>query len=88
MVQHFLSCNLCLELLPVELASALLKYKVLPCHAAIACVTAVTLSDPHPGNLLATRDGTLVYLDFGMMSEAPEYARFAIMAHVVHLVNR
>eukprot|EP00878_Enallax_costatus_P031030 GHUV01033859.1.p1 GENE.GHUV01033859.1~~GHUV01033859.1.p1 ORF type:complete len:615 (+),score=219.69 GHUV01033859.1:1031-2875(+) len=45
-------------------------------------------ADPHPGNLLATRDGTLVYLDFGMMSEAPEYARFAIMAHVVHLVNR
>lgn len=45
-------------------------------------------ADPHPGNLLATRDGTLVYLDFGMMSEAPEYARYAIMSHVVHLVNR
>lgn len=35
-----------------------------------------------------TGDGALVYLDFGMMSEAPAYARFAIMAHVVHLVNR
>jgi predicted unusual protein kinase regulating ubiquinone biosynthesis (AarF/ABC1/UbiB family) len=45
-------------------------------------------ADPHPGNLLATRDGTLVYLDFGMMSEAPQYARYAIMSHVVHLVNR
>jgi predicted unusual protein kinase regulating ubiquinone biosynthesis (AarF/ABC1/UbiB family) len=45
-------------------------------------------SDPHPGNLLASRDGSLVYLDFGMMSEAPQYARYAIMAHVVHLVNR
>lgn len=44
--------------------------------------------DPHPGNLLATADGTLVYLDFGMMSEAPQYARFAIISHVVHLVNR
>jgi len=33
-------------------------------------------------------DGSLVWLDFGMMSEAPGYARFAIMAHVVHLVNR
>ncbi len=45
-------------------------------------------ADPHPGNLLATRQGYLVYLDFGMMSEAPQYARYAIMAHVVHLVNR
>jgi predicted unusual protein kinase regulating ubiquinone biosynthesis (AarF/ABC1/UbiB family) len=44
--------------------------------------------DPHPGNLLASPDGTLVYLDFGMMSEAPQYARFAIISHVVHLVNR
>jgi aarF domain-containing kinase len=45
-------------------------------------------ADPHPGNLLATKSGDLVYLDFGMMSEAPQQARFAIMAHVVHLVNR
>ncbi|EFJ48862.1 hypothetical protein VOLCADRAFT_117484, partial [Volvox carteri f. nagariensis] len=29
----------------------------------------------HAGNLLATRSGDLVYLDFGMMSEAPQYAR-------------
>ena len=27
------------------------------------------------GNLLATTSGDLVYLDFGMMSEAPQYAR-------------
>lgn len=45
-------------------------------------------ADPHPGNLLATRSGNLVYLDFGMMSEAPPAARYAIIAHVVHLVNR
>lgn len=45
-------------------------------------------ADPHPGNLLASEDGSLVYLDFGMMSEAPQYARFAIISHVVHLVNR
>lgn len=41
-----------------------------------------------PGNLLATRAGDLCYLDFGMMSEAPQNARYAIIAHVVHLVNR
>lgn len=40
------------------------------------------------GNLLATEEGDLVYLDFGMMSEAPQPARYAIIAHVVHLVNR
>ncbi|KAL0045149.1 hypothetical protein WJX82_010101 [Trebouxia sp. C0006] len=45
-------------------------------------------ADPHPGNLLATTSGDLVYLDFGMMSEAPQGARYAIIAHVVHLVNR
>lgn len=45
-------------------------------------------ADPHPGNLLATRSGDLVYLDFGMMSEAPATARYAIIAHIVHLVNR
>jgi predicted unusual protein kinase regulating ubiquinone biosynthesis (AarF/ABC1/UbiB family) len=30
-------------------------------------------ADPHPGNLLATPDGRLAFLDFGMMSETPEY---------------
>lgn len=45
-------------------------------------------ADPHPGNLLATPDGKLAFLDFGMMSETPEEARFAIIGHVVHLVNR
>lgn len=39
------------------------------------------------GNLLATTSGELVYLDFGMMSKAPEYARYAIIAQVVHLVS-
>ncbi|PNY11384.1 putative aarF domain-containing protein kinase [Trifolium pratense] len=45
-------------------------------------------ADPHPGNLLATPEGKLAFLDFGMMSETPEEARFAIIGHVVHLVNR
>lgn len=45
-------------------------------------------ADPHPGNLLATPDGKLAFLDFGMMSETPEEARFAIIGHVVHMVNR
>ena len=45
-------------------------------------------ADPHPGNLLAMRSGELCYLDFGMMSEAPSAARYGLISHVVHLVNR
>lgn len=30
-------------------------------------------ADPHGGNLLATADGKLVYLDFGMMSQVEAY---------------
>ncbi|XAR64316.1 Cadmium-transporting ATPase [Bertholletia excelsa] len=45
-------------------------------------------ADPHPGNLLATPRGKLAFLDFGMMSETPEEARFAIIGHIVHMVNR
>ncbi|KAF6988736.1 hypothetical protein CFC21_006204 [Triticum aestivum] len=45
-------------------------------------------ADPHPGNILATPEGKLAFLDFGMMSETPEDARVAIIGHVVHMVNR
>jgi predicted unusual protein kinase regulating ubiquinone biosynthesis (AarF/ABC1/UbiB family) len=45
-------------------------------------------ADPHPGNLLATKAGNLVYLDYGMMAECPSSARYAIISHVVHLINR
>ena len=39
------------------------------------------------GNFLIS-DGKLAILDFGMMAQCPPRARFAIIAHVVHLVNR
>ena len=45
-------------------------------------------ADPHGGNLLATADGKLVYLDFGMMSEVEGYQRYGILEAVIHLVNR
>ena len=45
-------------------------------------------ADPHPGNLLALRDGRLAYLDFGMMSEVSREARTGLIQAVVHLVNR
>lgn len=45
-------------------------------------------ADPHPGNLLATPDGKLAYLDFGMMSQVKPYQRYGLLEAVVHLVNR
>ncbi len=45
-------------------------------------------ADPHPGNLLATPDGKLAYLDFGMMSEVKPPQRYGLIEAVVHLVNR
>lgn len=62
-------------------ASLLLLWHVLACCAfdRLAWVCCA---------VLCAGEGALCYLDFGMMSSAPAYARFAIMAHVVHLVNR
>ncbi|MEO1127789.1 MAG: AarF/ABC1/UbiB kinase family protein, partial [Cyanobacteria bacterium J06639_16] len=45
-------------------------------------------ADPHPGNLLATPDGKLAYLDFGMMSEVKPYQRYGLIEAIVHMVNR
>ncbi|GJQ12727.1 hypothetical protein GpartN1_g4518.t1 [Galdieria partita] len=45
-------------------------------------------ADPHGGNLMATRDGKLCYLDFGMMSELKPAQRYGIIEAVVHMVNR
>jgi predicted unusual protein kinase regulating ubiquinone biosynthesis (AarF/ABC1/UbiB family) len=45
-------------------------------------------ADPHPGNLLAMKDGKLAYLDFGMMSEVKPYQRYGLIEAVVHMVNR
>ncbi len=45
-------------------------------------------ADPHPGNLLATPEGKLAYLDFGMMSEVQPPQRYGLIEAIVHVVNR
>lgn len=45
-------------------------------------------ADPHPGNLVATPDGTLAYFDFGMMGEIPRHYRVGLIQVLVHFVNR
>jgi predicted unusual protein kinase regulating ubiquinone biosynthesis (AarF/ABC1/UbiB family) len=45
-------------------------------------------ADPHPGNLLKTRDGRLAYIDFGMMGSIEPSVRQALISATLHLVNR
>lgn len=45
-------------------------------------------ADPHPGNLLRTKDGKLAYLDFGMMGYVDENIRRGLIRATLHLVNR
>ncbi|XP_058785981.1 uncharacterized protein LOC131660702 [Vicia villosa] len=45
-------------------------------------------ADPHPGNLVATNDGSLAYFDFGMMGDIPRHYRIGLIQMIVHFVNR
>ncbi|KAJ0666273.1 putative ABC-type Cd(2+) transporter [Helianthus annuus] len=45
-------------------------------------------ADPHPGNLVATKEGALAYFDFGMMGDIPRHYRVGLIQVLVHFVNR
>ncbi len=45
-------------------------------------------ADPHPGNLFATLDGRMAYIDFGMMDQLSESMKETIASAVVQLINR
>ncbi|XP_026457987.1 uncharacterized protein LOC113358599 isoform X3 [Papaver somniferum] len=45
-------------------------------------------ADPHPGNLVATKDGNLAYFDFGMMGDIPRHYQIGLIQVLVHYVNR
>lgn len=44
-------------------------------------------ADPHPGNLFATPDGRMAYIDFGMMDQLDEVTKETIASSVVQLIN-
>jgi predicted unusual protein kinase regulating ubiquinone biosynthesis (AarF/ABC1/UbiB family) len=44
-------------------------------------------ADPHPGNLFATLDGRMAYIDFGMMDQLEESMKETIASAVVQLIN-
>ena len=45
-------------------------------------------ADPHPGNLFATTDGRMAYIDFGMMDQLDENTKETLASAVVQLINR
>jgi predicted unusual protein kinase regulating ubiquinone biosynthesis (AarF/ABC1/UbiB family) len=45
-------------------------------------------ADPHPGNLFATYDGRMAYIDFGMMDQLDLHTKAQLVDSVVHLINK
>ncbi|MGK7890166.1 MAG: ABC1 kinase family protein [Leptolyngbyaceae cyanobacterium] len=45
-------------------------------------------ADPHPGNLFATPDGRMAYIDFGMMDQLGQSMKEALVDSLVHLINQ
>ena len=45
-------------------------------------------ADPHPGNLFATKDGRMAYIDFGMMDQLETRTKEILVSAVVQLINR
>ena len=45
-------------------------------------------ADPHPGNLFATPDGRMAYIDFGMTDQLDQLTKETLVDSVVHLINR
>jgi predicted unusual protein kinase regulating ubiquinone biosynthesis (AarF/ABC1/UbiB family) len=45
-------------------------------------------ADPHPGNLFATPDGKMAFIDFGMMDQLSQSMKETLVDSVVHLINK
>ena len=45
-------------------------------------------ADPHPGNMLRTKDGKLCILDFGLMTEITDDQKYGMVEAIAHLINR
>ena len=45
-------------------------------------------ADPHPGNLFATPDGRMAFIDFGMMDQLDQNTKETLVTAVVHLINK
>ena len=45
-------------------------------------------ADPHPGNLFATPEGQMAFIDFGMMDQLDQTTKETLVGAVVHLINK
>jgi predicted unusual protein kinase regulating ubiquinone biosynthesis (AarF/ABC1/UbiB family) len=45
-------------------------------------------ADPHPGNLFATPNGQMAFIDFGMMDQLSQETKETLVDSVVHLINK
>ena len=45
-------------------------------------------ADPHPGNLFATPNGQMAFIDFGMMDQLSQDMKETLVDSVVHLINK
>ena len=45
-------------------------------------------ADPHPGNMLRTKEGKLAILDFGLMTEITDNQKYGMVEAIAHLINR
>ncbi|MEB3190904.1 MAG: AarF/ABC1/UbiB kinase family protein [Snowella sp.] len=45
-------------------------------------------ADPHPGNLFATLDGRMAYIDFGMMDQLENKTKEILASAIVQLINK
>ena len=45
-------------------------------------------ADPHPGNLLRTKDGKLCILDFGLVTEMTQKQRQSIFDSIIHTIQK
>ncbi|KAG1666030.1 hypothetical protein FOA52_006904 [Chlamydomonas sp. UWO 241] len=58
---------------------------LLNCYLIQLLETGLLHVDPHPGNLMRMRDGKLVILDFGLMTEVTEAQRIGLVEFIAHL---
>ena len=47
--------------------------------------TGVMHADPHPGNLLFTREGKLAYVDFGLLTRVAQRHRYGMLSSILHM---
>ncbi|GMH35671.1 hypothetical protein BSKO_03539 [Bryopsis sp. KO-2023] len=56
------------------------------CSLSQLLETGVMHADPHPGNIMRSSKGAIVYLDFGLITRVPPASSQAMMGGLVHIV--